>query len=354
MKMEKYFFQNCIKIFCVSALTASLASCAGKKISTEDEKLREMISPHSEIMERFEVKEGGQENSLDERIGEEATPAEVVMKTVVKPSPEQKKEDLLDPPLQEEKQQEEKKFTYPHRRPQVDPYWVGETHTFELSYMGVVGGVVTTEVKSFKEVNHRKVYHLSGHAKSARVFSLFYKVDDKLETFWDYEGLFSHRFEMNQNQSKFQMRQIELFDSEKEETVFWSRRDREGSIRERTETKEMPPFSQDSFSALYYLRVQDLNDGDVIRFPVVSEGKTFMGVAKVLGRERLNTPLGRRTPTVKLKIETRYNGVIQQNGDSFIWLTDDDRRFIVRLEAEVKIGSLRIRLTELDRGIPPL
>ena len=50
----------------------------------------------------------------------------------------------------------------------------------------------------------------------------------------------------------------------------------------------------------------------------------------------VDTPVG-RVNTIVVKPETRYQGVLQKKGDSFLWLTDDDRRYIIRLEAKVKI-----------------
>ena len=51
------------------------------------------------------------------------------------------------------------------------------------------------------------------------------------------------------------------------------------------------------------------------------------------------SPLG-KVRAVVVKPETKYQGVLQKRGDSFLWLSGDERRFPLRLEAKVKIGAI--------------
>jgi hypothetical protein len=95
-----------------------------------------------------------------------------------------------------------------------------------------------------------------------------------------------------------------------------------------------------------------LPDGTVVSLPVVSEGKESEAIATVVRRESISSPMG-RVPTVVLKLDTKYQGVLQKRGDSFIWLTDDDRRTVVKLEAKVKVGTLSASLREWVPGVPP-
>jgi len=96
-----------------------------------------------------------------------------------------------------------------------------------------------------------------------------------------------------------------------------------------------------------------LHEGSVISFPVISEGKNWDAVVTVIGRETIDSPMG-RVRAVKLKLETKYQGILkkQGSGDNHIWLTDDDRRFMVRLEAKVKIGTIVGRLKRMEPGVP--
>ncbi len=92
--------------------------------------------------------------------------------------------------------------------------------------------------------------------------------------------------------------------------------------------------------------------GTVITFPVISEGKYWEAICNILRREVRDTPLG-EVPTIVIQPDTKFQGVLRKNGDSFLWLTDDDRRFPVRLEAKVKIGTVVANLVRIELGTPP-
>ncbi len=243
--------------------------------------------------------------------------------------------------------------TYPSKKPFADPMWLGEQHVFSITYFGMAAGELTLDVLPYKMLNSRKAYHIRATAVSSTVFSLFYRLNDTVETFMDYEGLFSHRFHLVLDETKQTRDSLELNDSERGETYYWNRWNHvERGLTESKEFKPMTPFSQDSLSALMYLRLVPLPDGAVITFPVMSEGRGWEAVVTVLRREVIQTPFG-RVRTVVVKPETKYQGVLKKSGDSFLWLTDDDRRFIVRLEAKVKIGTVVATLKEVKKGTPP-
>lgn len=246
-------------------------------------------------------------------------------------------------------------FVYPDRRPKINPIWIGEQQVLEITYIGLKAGEFTLDVLPVKKLASRSVYHLRAHAVSSSMMNLFYRLNDTVESFWDYQGLFSHRFHMLLDQTRQKRDALELYDSETKKVFYWNRRNHvEKGISESKETIDIAlPFSQDSFSALYYLRTLPLEDGKVYSFPVISEGRGWEAVVTVVRREMQDTPLGKKMCVV-VKPQTRYNGVLkQEKGESFIWLTDDDRRFIVRLEAQVKVGAVAAKLTKVELGEKP-
>lgn len=244
-------------------------------------------------------------------------------------------------------------FEYPNRRLEKDPIWLSETQVFQITYFGVAAGEFTLKVLPHKVVNHRKVYHIRGNAVSSKLFSLFYKINDMVETFIDYEGMFSHRFHLTLDETKQTRDSLELYDSEKKQTFFWNRWNHK--VKGYIEIKDyfsIQPFSQDTLSALYYLRTVPLPNGHIFTFPVVSEGKTWDAEVTVVRREMVNSPMG-KVQAIVLKPETKYQGVLQKRGDSFLWLSDDDRHYLLRLEAKVRIGTVVAVLKSLEPGVPP-
>jgi hypothetical protein len=242
---------------------------------------------------------------------------------------------------------------YPNRRPPREPIWIGEKMVLDVSYFAVSAGQFTLEALPRKSIAGREVYHIRGVATTSQVFNLFYRLNDTVESFIDFQGFFSHRFHIVLDETKQARDALELNDHEKAQTFYWNR----WNHKERgyTETKEFAPiprFAQDSMSVLYYLRAVPLPPGAVVTVPVISEGKSWEAVVTVMRREKRSTPMG-EVMTVVLKPETRYQGVLKKQGDSFLWLTDDDRRIPVRLEAKVKIGTVVANLREFEPGRAP-
>lgn len=257
-------------------------------------------------------------------------------------SPQHSGQQILEPP-----------FVFPNRRPPKEPIWLNEQQVLEVTYFGIVAGDFVLEALPLKSINSRKVYHIRGVAESSSLFSVFYRLKDTVETYIDYEGFFSHRFHIMLDESKQKRDALELNDSEKKISFYWNRwNHRDNGYQETKQTVPIEPFSQDSLSGLYYLRSVSLDPGAVIVFPVINEGKSWEAVVSVIRREMVDTPLG-RVRCVVLKPETRYQGVLQKRGDSFLWFTDDDRRFLVRIEAKVKIGTVVGKLKKVVLGEPP-
>ncbi len=241
---------------------------------------------------------------------------------------------------------------YENRRlPGRDPVLVGEKLVYDVTYLGIPAGELTIEVRGFKRVNGRKVYHFFGRGVSSDLFSVFYKADDFMESFVDHEGLFSHRFHLKLDESKQKRDVVEVYDYDKMQGFYWSRWDhhKRGFI----ENKEVYPIgglSQDSFSALFYPRFLDLEIEKQFVFPVQNEGKFWDLIGDVIRREKLDTVLG-EVDTIVVRPTTRFQGVIQQrSGESFAWYTDDAFRYLVRMEAKVKIGTVVIKLNKLIPG----
>jgi hypothetical protein len=328
----------------------ALVGCAGGTLG----RLGSSSELPKELQEKFEVTDVSE---LARTAAPVPTPAPAAAKKKTKPARGSKKRvpiaDLAVDEVAPVASTTPPPIAYPSRRPAKDPVWIGEKMVFDISYFGMSAGDFTLEALPLKAINERKVYHIKGSAVSSKVFSLFYRLNDTVETFIDYDGLFSHRFHIVLDETKQSRDSLELYDQEKKQTFYWNR----WNHKERgyTETKEYQPieqFAQDSLSAMYFLRFAPLPDGAVFTVPVVSEGKGWEAQVTVVRREMMRTPMG-KVRCVVVKPETKYQGVLKKQGDSFLWLTDDDRRVVVRLEAKVRIGTVIANLKGFEPGTAP-
>lgn len=242
-------------------------------------------------------------------------------------------------------------FEVPDRRADRMPFRPGERMIYDVTYFGVPAGTFTMSVLPDKFVAGRKAIHLHLLAESSKVFSMFYKVMDQMESFLDAEGLFSLRFHLRLDESKQLRQSIEVFDHPGRIGFYWDKRDRFAKGKsEARDFNPIEPFGQDGFSALYYLRLQNFQVGQTISYPVISEGKTWEAVGHVERKERMEAPYG-WVNTYVVRPETKFRGVLQQNAEnSYVWISDDERKVLVRIEARVKLGSVIAQLKQYVPG----
>ncbi len=296
-----------------------------------------------------------------------------VLKSIVEKKPEVKKDDMFaklgtPKPVEPEVKKEESKKTekaekpkklkkklpaiedsegFDGRRPVVDPFRPGEKVTIKLSYFNVVAGDMTVEVLPFKEVNGRKSYHFKVSGKSNSFFSNVYAVDDKAETFLDYETLLPYNMAIDVKETK-QLRTVRsYFDWKKMKAFFWEKKiTKKHGVEEKNLEWAIEPYAQNIFSSIFYLRTFTLTPGKVIQFRMADNKKNMVIKGHVLRRETIKTDLG-EIKTVVVKPELAIDGVFKPMGDVFFWLTDDDRKFVVRIESKIKIGTIIGSLKEI-------
>jgi hypothetical protein len=112
---------------------------------------------------------------------------------------------------------------------------------------------------------------------------------------------------------------------------------------------DVPHGVQDFLSAFLWLRLQTLEPGRRFDIPVFATSTSFTLVAEVLGREPLEVPAG-RFDTVKVRVQTAFEGKFRTNRDTVLWLTDDARHVLVQASADFAVGSLVARLAAYTPG----
>lgn len=233
------------------------------------------------------------------------------------------------------------------RRPIVDPFRPGEKVVIKLSYFNMTAGEMAIEVLPFKEVNGKKSYHFKVSGKSNSFFSSVYAVDDQAETFMDYETLLPYNMVVDVKETK-QLRTVRsYFDWKKQKAFFWEKKiTKKHGVEEKNLEWKIEPYAQNIFSSIFYLRTFKLTPGKVIQFRMADNKKNMVVKGHVLRRETIKTDIG-DIKTVVVKPELAIDGVFKPMGDVFFWLTDDDRKFVVRIESKIKIGTIIGSLKEI-------
>lgn len=236
------------------------------------------------------------------------------------------------------------------RRPVTDPFQIGEEVVLDISYFGVDAGELTMQVRPFVEVNGRKAYRFHSIAKTVSVFEMFYKVDDYAETLVDFETLRPISYALHVKESKLLRDARALHNWEEGRMYFWDKKiTKEHGVEEKKEYWEMPAFSQNIFSSLWYLRVFKLLPGKKIKFRMSHENENLIITCEVLRRETLSTDEG-DLKTVVVRPSAEKDGVAKNVGENLFWFTDDDQKLMVRMESKIKLGTIVGSLNRLKRN----
>lgn len=218
------------------------------------------------------------------------------------------------------------------------PYGPGEKAEYQVKLGAVSVGSGTMEVLGMENVNGSRTYHTRLHVKGGVPLA---RVDTRMDSWIDVQGLFSRRFEQDQHELRFERHRIFDFNPER----------RTYALRGTDETGRIPTNRPlDDLSFLYYARTLPLKVGDSYTIHRYFKDDGNPVVLNVLRRETITVPAGTfHTVVVQPIIQT--DGLFGQGGRAEVFFTDDDRRILVHLRSRVPVvGSLNLSLRTYEPG----
>lgn len=325
-----------------------LGSCAGKilQVDKADEKLKT-----EEYDAKVEIKEETTEQPPKEVVKEVPEPEKKPGKKEAKKKPVAAKAapEKAKPkgPRQPEMEDSE---GFEGRRPLKDPFRVGEKVSYDVSYFNVTAGEIRMEVKPFVTVNGQKAYHYEVSGNSNSFFSKVYAVDDKLSTYVRYDDLVPLSLQVSIKESNQLGETRTFFDWDKMRASYWQKKFIKGKgDRNKKLEWDIKPYSQNVVSVAFYMRNFKLEPGKKFAVRIADEGKNIVFTGEVVKREKLKTAIG-DLDTVLMIPKVTADGVLKPIGDVKLWFTDDDRKFLVRLESKIKIGTVVAKVKSIERG----
>ena len=216
-------------------------------------------------------------------------------------------------------------------------FGVGEQLIFEISYGPIKAGTAVMEVKDIIPLNGRDCYHVISTARSNKIFSSFYKVEDRVESFFDAQGLFTWRFVQHLREGTYRADRFAHYDQENH-TVTTNRG-----------TMDIPPYVQDVLSTMYYVRTQQLEVGQVLYVTNHSGRKIYPLAVKVHRREFVTVPSGTFDCFV-VEPMLKAGGLFKHEGRIWVWLTADEKKMPVLMKTKVIIGTVDAKLKSYKLG----
>jgi hypothetical protein len=218
-------------------------------------------------------------------------------------------------------------------------FGVGERFEYSVGYGMIKAGTAVMEIPEIVKFAGKKCYHIISTAQSNKFFSVFFKVNDKVESLMDVHELYSLRFDKHLREGKFKAEISMLFDQENHLAIYNNGQD----------TFSVPAYVQDVLSAFYLVRTRELKVGQSIFVDNHADKKNYPLEVKVLRKERIKVPAGTFDCVVVEPI-LRASGIFQQKGSLTVWLTDDQIKMPVLMKSKVVIGSISTELTNYKLG----
>jgi len=199
----------------------------------------------------------------------------------------------------------------------------GEKLAYDIYYGVIPAGRACLEVQA-DNTDHGEIYRITSRAQSNTLVSAFFEVDDRVVAEVDARTFEPLHFEKHISEGPFR------------KSVSVSYEDG-GLVKAGDETFRVEPGTRDILSALYYVRGQDLQVGEVVIVRTFENGKCYQARVKVLGREKVSTRCGDYDClVVEPEIE---EGIFAKAGRLLVYLTDDALKLPVLLKGKVMIGS---------------
>lgn len=231
-------------------------------------------------------------------------------------------------------------------QPKIFP---GEEISMAIEFMGLTMGHIVFATMESTKIGNKEVYHLAARLKTASFYNFIYEVDNKLNSYVEQEKFLPVKYSYIQNESKQDVDDLQLFDAETLKTYSFYHRVTDKKDKKKQRERFTPVFFQDPFSLLYYIRSLPLAEGEKYLVPVVNKGETLRMSIEVEKREEIGTEIGDKQ-AIKVII------VIDSDGDSFkkgnleFWLSDDERRILLKLKGKTKMGSLKGAISKYKAG----
>jgi hypothetical protein len=210
------------------------------------------------------------------------------------------------------------------------PFKVGEFLTYNVKIAGLPAGRQVTRVMKETTLNGQRVYHLTSESQTTSVFGTIYHFRDWQESYVTTDGLYPVRHVKDLEDGKYRAHVEVDFDLGKSTARYTKNKGHK--------VIEIPMGIQDELSMVYFLRSKQLRVGQTYTFSVLVKDKTRRVRLTVYRREVMKTEGLGRVETLALRTSHGY----------LIWLTNDNRRVPVRIEAETQIGKLVGTLQKVD------
>ena len=217
----------------------------------------------------------------------------------------------------------------------------GEWLKFRMHYGWLNASYATLQVNS-ATIEGKEVYHVVGTGKTTGFASIFFKVDDRYESYFDKKDGKPYRFVRKIDEGGY-TKDVEInFDHEKDKAVLNDKKNKKKI------NFALQDSIQDLISAFYYLRnnyePKDLVKGEAIKMKLLyDDDGIFNFKLKYLGSEIIKTKYG-MIDCYKFRPLVQSGRVFKEQESLTLWVSKDENRIPIRIKADLAVGSIKADL----------
>ncbi|MEK6304621.1 MAG: DUF3108 domain-containing protein [Acidobacteriota bacterium] len=231
------------------------------------------------------------------------------------------------------------------------PFQPGETLVYEVSFSklifsGVVGDIKISVLKQAGPESASIEFKAEAVSRGFFPTLLGFKVKDTYSSTVNAADLGLHSFKRTIQEGKTRREQASTINREAGRVTFTARNLADTKAQPRVKEAPSPAWVQDLLSAIYYVRTQKLNEGDVIAIPI-SDGGDLYNIEVLVGkREELKLALG-KFKTIKLEAKVFDGRFIKRSGEMLVWLSDNPNRLITRVRIKTSGATVTAELKRI-------
>ncbi|MEO5569519.1 MAG: DUF3108 domain-containing protein [Bacteroidia bacterium] len=224
-------------------------------------------------------------------------------------------------------------------------FTTNEVLEYRVHYGFIDAGEARLEIgPDIKTFANRSIYHVVGTGKTKGAFDWFFKVRDRYESYIDSAAIVPWYFVRRVDEGGYHINQNVTFNHHKNIAI------------SEKKTIHIPHATQDIISAYYYSRTLNFDTAkvnDIYSFNAYLDDEVIPMNIKFLGREKVKTGLGTFN-CIKFRPVLLVGRVFKEEEDMTIWVTDDKNKIVVRAQAEILVGSVKMDLKDYSGLANPL
>ncbi|MGK7397020.1 MAG: DUF3108 domain-containing protein [Candidatus Cyclobacteriaceae bacterium M3_2C_046] len=211
---------------------------------------------------------------------------------------------------------------------------------YNWSFIWVKAGEVYFKVKK-DTLQDKSVLHFDSYGSSLSGWDWFYKVRDSYQAWVDPQTLYPYKFERSTLEGGYAVNNYYQFDY-KQQLIYAVT---ENSKKPKSQdTLSLKPCTFDVLSIIYQARNINYNNyqpNDRIPIRVIIDGEIYDLYIRYLGKEKVKDRDNNEYDCIKFKPLLVEGTIFSGGEDMTVWVTNDQNRVPVIVEAKVLVGSIK-------------